>query len=104
MLAHKCGLIPPNTQPELTGVSPVEGFLGGTKIILGLFELPHPALPSLLLLNAGLISPVCIPGQGTRCIHLQETGYRIDTAVGLMRSIALCGGDVGVTGGGVHRG
>ncbi len=71
VLVHKCGLIPANTQPKLMGVSPVEGFLGGAKVILGLLELPHPALPSLLLLNAGLVSPVCIPGQSSCCIHLQ---------------------------------
>ena len=84
VLVHKCGLVPPNTQPKLMGDSPVEAFLGGAKVILGLLELPHPALPSLLLLNAGLVSPVCVPGQSTRCIYLQtdktEVGYccRVD--------------------------
>ena len=79
------------------GVSPVEGFLGGTKIILSLLELPHPALPGLLLLNAGLISPVCVPGQSTSCIHLHQTRERLETAVSLIYSIV---GMLGWGGGG----
>ena len=52
------------------GGLPVEGFLGGAQVVLGLLQLPHPALPALLLLNAGLVSPVRIPGQSASGINL----------------------------------
>ena len=51
---------------------PVEGFLGGTQVVLGLLQLPHPALPALLLLYARLICSVCISGQSACCIHLHQ--------------------------------
>ena len=54
------------------GRAPVKGFLGGAQIILSLLQLTHPALPSLLLLYAGLVGPVRIPGQSPGCIHLRN--------------------------------
>ncbi len=58
---------------------PVEGFFGGAQVVLGLLQLPHSALPALLLLNAGLVRSVGVSGQGTSCIHLyldQKTSGR----------------------------